>query len=165
MSLKERIAQFPIIRQLLVERELKRKQAEIDDNYVELLPKNIERLEVVLNRDVLLERMPKNAIVAELGVDNGDFTAKILAKSQPKKLHLIDAWQSRRYPEEKFLAVKKRFENQRESGQIEINRGYSTDVLSNVPDGYFDWVYLDTGHGFSLTVAELALILRASAKF
>lgn len=41
--------------------------------------------QLILNRLTMLELLPKNGVVAELGVDRGDFTEKILNINNPKK--------------------------------------------------------------------------------
>lgn len=59
-------------------------------NYEERLPKvklqrqNMENCQLLLDRDELLGLMPKNAVVAEIGVDKGDFSEKILEICAPK---------------------------------------------------------------------------------
>ena len=40
----------------------------------------------------LLQMMPQQAICAEIGVWEGDFSQPILDRTQPAKLHLIDPW-------------------------------------------------------------------------
>jgi len=44
------------------------------------------------SRDDLLKLMPKNGIIAEIGVWDGSFSEKILKYCNPKKLYLIDCW-------------------------------------------------------------------------
>ena len=51
---------------------------------------------VLPNRFIMLDRMPKHARVAEIGVAFGDFSKEILARCQPEKLYLVDAWESDR---------------------------------------------------------------------
>src|SRR3954454_17837188 len=43
-------------------------------------------------RELLLQAVPKHAICAEIGVWEGDFSQRILDRTQPAKLHLIDPW-------------------------------------------------------------------------
>jgi len=119
--------------------------------------KNIQNTKFLLNRTVLLQSLPKNAIVAELGVDQGDFSAEILKFCEPKKLHLIDFWGSKRYNQIKQKSVEKRFEDELKRGQLEINLGFSIEVVKQFPDNYFDWIYIDTDHSYKTTKAELDL--------
>ncbi|HIF08442.1 MAG TPA: hypothetical protein EYQ81_00345 [Sneathiellales bacterium] len=41
---------------------------------------------------LLLDRLAKNAVCAEIGVWKGDFSAQILKITAPKQLHLVDPW-------------------------------------------------------------------------
>ena len=43
-------------------------------------------------RNFLLDKMPKNALCAEVGAWQGDFTKRILAKTNPSKLYIIDPY-------------------------------------------------------------------------
>ncbi|NVK53925.1 MAG: class I SAM-dependent methyltransferase [Flavobacteriaceae bacterium] len=110
-------------------------------------------------REQLLSLLPKNGVVAELGVDHGDFSQKILEICQPFKLHLVDVWKSERYPEKLFHEVGKKFQSEIKNGIVEINRGLSTVVVNQFPDKYFDWIYIDTAHTYSVTKAELETYL------
>jgi hypothetical protein len=123
--------------------------------YHELQPRHVAHATLLVDRDHLLNVLPKNATVAEMGVDEGVFTERILAVTKPAKLHLIDAWQSERYSATKALAVETKFRVLIREGLLEINRGLSTDVLKGFPDNYFDWLYIDTDHGYRVTADEL----------
>jgi predicted O-methyltransferase YrrM len=45
-----------------------------------------------------------------------------------------------------------------QNGQVEFHIGNDLQVLTEFPDGYFDWVYLDSTHEYSQTKQELALL-------
>ncbi|MHA1987706.1 MAG: class I SAM-dependent methyltransferase [Promethearchaeota archaeon] len=124
---------------------------------VRLSQKNINNLKVVLNRDILLKNLPKEGVIAELGVDKGDFSNKILSLTQPKKLYLIDIWDSERYSMDKMVYVKKRFQKEIDTGKVIIIRGTSEKELLKFENEYFDWVYIDTAHTYEQTVRELDL--------
>jgi hypothetical protein len=123
----------------------------------ELGMRHLQNVQVVDNRQTFLNKLPKNAIVAELGVDKGDFSEFILDITQPKKLHLIDAWDTERYHDGLAVNVQNKFKNKLDDKTIEIHRGYSTDWLVKFDDNYFDWVYIDTNHSYETTAAELAI--------
>lgn len=120
---------------------------------------NIQNARLLATREQLLSLLPKNGIVAELGVDKGDFSKKILEINQPKKLHLVDVWHSNRYPEKLFHEVSQRFQSEIKTGTVEINRGLSTEVIKQFSNSYFDWIYIDTVHDFKITRQELELYL------
>ena len=44
----------------------------------------------------------------------------------------------------------------REEGNFHV--GDDVEILSTFSDGYLDWVYLDTTHGYEHTLAELAVL-------
>ena len=131
----------------------------------ELEQKHIDHLQVLLNRDELLNRMPKDAVCSEIGVNEGEFSESILEITKPAKLHLIDAWgDPSRYHDGLKLAVKDKFKTEIDKGMVEINVGFSTEVLKGFEDHYFDWVYLDTDHTYKsfhnnqTTIAFLSMI-------
>jgi predicted O-methyltransferase YrrM len=124
---------------------------------VRLSQKNINNLKVVLNRELLLKNLPKEGIIAELGVDKGDFSDKIISLTQPKKLYLIDIWDSERYNRDKMVYVKKRFQKEIDTGKVIIIKGTSENELLKFENGHFDWIYIDTAHTYEQTVRELDL--------
>ena len=124
---------------------------------VSLKDANIKNLKIILNKDKLLQLLPKNAIVAELGVDNGDFSEKIETLTNPKKLYLIDIWKTKRYNKNKMNQVKKRFENEIKLGKISVIKGKSDKEITKFDDNYFDWVYIDTTHSYLQTIKELEI--------
>jgi len=44
------------------------------------------------SRENFIKKMPKNSIVAEIGVQAGNFSEMILKYTNPKHLYLIDCW-------------------------------------------------------------------------
>ncbi len=122
---------------------------------VALQQRNIEHCQLLLNRRTLLQRLPASGICAEIGVDQGDFTAEIFATSQPKRLHLIDMWGTRRYSQSKFERVTTRFDDRIADGSVIVHRKSSLDAAAEFDDNMFDWVYIDTTHAYELTAAEL----------
>lgn len=123
----------------------------------ELKEMHLQNLKVLPNRSDMLEQLPKNGVVAEIGVDKGDFSLQILIKTQPKKLHLIDLWGSERYNQYKRKEVELKFEKEILSKNVAINFGYSTKVVDMFEDSYFDWIYIDTDHSYETTKEELKL--------
>lgn len=125
----------------------------------DLQQKHIQNLKVLLNRESLLKFLPKHAVCAEIGVDQGDFSIMLLKETKPQKLHLIDAWgDPLRYHDGLKDLVRAKFKNEIEQKVVELNIGYSTTVLKEFTDHYFDWVYLDTDHTYKVTADELAIL-------
>ncbi|WP_438864927.1 class I SAM-dependent methyltransferase [Neptunicella sp.] len=117
----------------------------------------IKNTRLLTNRRELLNELPKNGVVAELGVANGDFTQEILEYSTPEKLHLVDIWGSSRYGENLFKNVNDKFLKEINSNTVEIHRKLSIEAVNQFPDQYFDWVYIDTDHSYTTTIKELEL--------
>lgn len=111
--------------------------------------------EVLANRTALVQRMPSHAVVAELGVDEGDFSKQILLHSNPLKLHLVDVWNSNRYHEGKARGVQGRFSMEIAETTVQVHRSLSIDACAEFPDEYFDWIYIDTSHSYRTTIDEL----------
>ena len=118
----------------------------------------------------LLNLMPSGAVCAEVGVWKGEFSRQILEVTRPSKLHLIDPWSYQpKFPdriyggkvagsqedmETIFLNVCSQFE---QHAEVEINRGYSDDILSQFDDEYFDWLYIDGNHYYEYVLQDLRL--------
>ena len=119
---------------------------------------NVKNCKVVATREQLLENLPKHSICAEIGVNKGSFSSKILDYCSPKKLYLIDFWGNERYNKKVENHVRSIFKNEINNDLISINKGFSTEVLKSFSDNYFDWVYLDTSHTYETTIAELNIL-------
>jgi predicted O-methyltransferase YrrM len=123
---------------------------------VELEQRHIGNLKIVPDRAAFLHELPKGGTVAEMGVASGDLSAMILRTNAPDTLHLVDFWGSDRYAPGR-AKVEDRFSEEIKSGKVVIDLGLSTDVLPRFPDGSFDWIYIDTDHGYTVTAAELEI--------
>jgi hypothetical protein len=121
-------------------------------------------------RYFLLNKMPKNAICAEIGSWKGDFSQRILDTTQPQKLFLIDpykhvneykkAWYggdngSQEQMDEIHDSVAARFSDNIKSGQMEILRDDSENALQKFDKDYFDWIYVDGNHTYEFVKADL----------
>lgn len=126
----------------------------------ELGPDHIADTKLLANRQALLETLPKGARIVEAGVAAGGFSQDILDIARPAELHLIDAWHSERYNDDLMNGVKARFESAISAGQVIIHRGLSTEVVHTLPDGHFDFIYIDTAHTYDTTLEELQLFSR-----
>jgi len=121
-------------------------------------------------RRMLLEKMPRSAVCAEIGVWKGAFSRQIIEVTKPKMLHLIDPWKFlSEFPERKYggksaadqadmdliyQSVKERlgvFNN------VSIHRGYSEEILQGFKDSYFDWLYIDGNHYYDYIMKDLDL--------
>lgn len=122
---------------------------------VALSEKHIRNCEVVLDRSALLDRLPKHAVVAEIGVDHGEFSKQILRQTAPSALHLVDVWGSERYHSGLFELVTSTFQEQIDRGQVHVHRDLSVRAAPTFEDDLFDWIYIDTDHSYETTRDEL----------
>jgi len=98
--------------------------------------------EVLPNRYAILDRLPKGGVIAEVGVDRGDFSLEILTRCQPEKLHLFDMDMTRLTNPAILDAIAER------GGRVKTHAGDSSTNLRKVPDGYFDMIYIDGDHAY-----------------
>ena len=117
----------------------------------------------------------RGGVGAEIGVYKGDFSRELLAHVKPAKLHLIDGWwlvEGDSY-EQPWYAAEGEADTRAAYREVErlanaypncfVHVGDDLEILPTFPDGYFDWVYLDSSHEFEHTVKKLEL-LRAKVK-
>jgi SAM-dependent methyltransferase len=135
-----------------------------------------EREEV---REFIVRRMPPRGVVAEIGVDLGDFSEKILALNRPRELHLIDPWtaESGEYRQRqtdgaacdsprklatvaRFAVVRDRFASEIDGGGVMLHRVNSEVAAGQFPDRFFDWVYIDGDHSYEAVRQDLQLYWR-----
>jgi len=120
-----------------------------------LLEKHISNLKTVIDRETLLRLIPKNSIIAEIGVDKGAFSEQILRITEPKELNLIDMWGGVRYNDRLKRVVENKFSKEISIDQVRVHQGWSIEIAEKFEDGYFDWIYIDTDHSYSATIKEL----------
>ncbi len=124
-----------------------------------------------------LRRLPRGAVCAEIGVFRGEFSDRILRETRPREFHLIDGWwliYGERFPHwwapqtadgalrtrqahAETLAVIDRHDAR---DRCQVHVGEDLEILESFPNGFFDWVYLDTSHEPDHTLRELAILDR-----
>jgi hypothetical protein len=108
---------------------------------------HVKNCRLVESRVKMLEYLPKDSVVAEVGTQYGRFAEKIISIAKPQKLHLID-YSFDSFKEEVSQKEKNIFQEGIENGNIELHEGDSSTILSSFPDGYFDWIYIDADHAY-----------------
>jgi predicted O-methyltransferase YrrM len=111
--------------------------------------------QLVMNREKLLELLPKDLIMAEIGVDEGKYAEQILKLCKPKQLYLIDEWDTERYSTAKKIIVEAKFQSEIRQDQIVVIHSKSVQAASRFDNNFFDFIYVDTDHSFLTTSAEL----------
>ncbi|MBS3648924.1 class I SAM-dependent methyltransferase [Pseudaminobacter sp. 19-2017] len=107
----------------------------------------VENCRFLGSRREIISRMPKNGIVAEVGVDKGEFSRVILEIAQPEHLHLIHMDLTRLDYQNVQDAVA--------TGQCELHGGDPPEILSEFQDRYFDWIYIDGDHYYEAVKQDL----------
>ena len=88
-------------------------------------------------RENFLRFLPKNAVVAEIGVATGDFSAQILALSKPKRFHLIDPWVHQSIDEYK--------DDPNNVEKAEADKRYTTKIKDSIANQSVLWVPSQNG--------------------
>lgn len=97
---------------------------------------------VCASRYGMLDRLPRNGAVIEVGTLRGDFASHILERCRPERLHLVDIDLSRVHPEVlKHPAVVP-------------HEGLSLEAAGAFADEAFDWIYIDAGHDYRSVIAD-----------
>jgi hypothetical protein len=125
--------------------------------------------------EMLTRFLPRNSVGAEIGVFRGEFSATIIRAIEPRELYLVDPWDiayGANYPnwgdytEHGALTTARAFAetiSRTTSGRktkVSVVKDFSAAWLATMPDGYFDWIYLDSTHTYDDTRQELALSAR-----
>lgn len=107
----------------------------------QLRDEHLRHCSVVPERRVLLERLPKGGIVAEVGTLQGEFAGEILRIVEPRELHLID--------HEIHPRVREMAEDPSLRDRVHVHHRDSAEALETFPDAYFDWIYIDAQHAYA----------------
>lgn len=110
----------------------------------------MDETKLLSDRYMMLDRLPKNAVVAEIGVAQGNFSREILARTSPARLCLIDLWdaEDERYSQTAYDGIQSALADEIKNGVVELHRGFSAPTLAGFPADTFDWVYVDAGHDY-----------------
>lgn len=119
----------------------------------ELPGSKLEGCEVLPNRYALLDKLPQGKVIAEIGVDRGDFSLEIMTRCKPAKLHLFDIDISR------LVNPAVREELASGSGMLKTHIGDSSTNMSKMPDEYFDIIYIDGDHEYEGVVKDIEAAL------
>lgn len=119
-------------------------------------------------RNDLLDKLPKNLKVVELGVFKGEFSEEIRTRMNPKELYLVDIWEGEfgsgdkdgnnhtivKDMKEIYLNIKNKYISY---DNIFIYRKNSIDFLNSFADNYFDMIYVDADHSYEAVTKDMEL--------
>ena len=105
-------------------------------------------------RESIFSSQKPGGIGAEIGVDWGTFSLRIMELAKPRLMYLVDCWEiqsSEVYgsdPANTQQDVKYRQCLQRYTTdeRFRMVKAYSLEAAEVFPDGYFDWLYIDANH-------------------
>ena len=131
-------------------------------------------------REFLLQQMPTGGVCAEIGVWQGDFSARILEVTRPRLLHLIDPWRheaaeayknawyggrlerGQAQMDDIYRRVVDRFAAEARAGRVVIHRAPSAVAVAAFADAEFDSVYVDGNHLYEFVKLDLDLWRQAA---
>lgn len=113
----------------------------------------LEGCEVLANRFLLLDKVPQGGMMAEVGVDRGDFSCEILNRCKPDRLHLFDLDISR------LVNPQVRAELEQPNARVEFHVGDSATNLAALPEQSLDMAYIDGDHEYSGVKRDIEAVL------
>jgi len=115
----------------------------------------------ITDREELLCYLPKNGIVAELGVFMGEYSNSIFEYSTPSHLYLVDLWEDAVPPwpnkDSSRLCHKVVSLIFKDNPKVTVVKEDAVKFLQEKPDRFFDWVYIDLDHTYEGTKEILEL--------
>jgi hypothetical protein len=97
----------------------------------------IDGCKVCASREALVGLLPRGGRIAEIGTHRGDFARHILATCNPDQLHVVDL---------DFSSLDTTIAR---DARVVTHNGLSHVVLRQLPDAYFDWIYIDADHSYA----------------
>ncbi|WP_186389783.1 class I SAM-dependent methyltransferase [Stappia sp. TSB10P1A] len=111
---------------------------------------------VLPRREDIIADLPKGGIGVEVGTQTGRFARTLMDLAKPRKLYLLDI--------DYTPFRKEHVEQELEAGTVVTREGSSWDLLEEFEDEYFDFAYIDAGHGYEMVKKDLAASLRKVKK-
>jgi hypothetical protein len=125
-------------------------------------------MKIFETRNDLLDNLPRDLKIAELGVFRGDFAEEIFKRMNPKELSLVDIWSGSfgsgdkdgnnhtvvENMEEIFISLRMRYHK---NDNVNVIRKNSIDFLNSYNDNYFDMIYVDADHSYNAVLNDLEL--------
>lgn len=139
--------------------------------YLKELVRN--RREKADHRQFLLDMMPVGAVCAEIGVWKGGFSEKIVSRTRPALLYLIDPWRFQsEYPDRMYGGKVAGDQAAMDAihddvaarlgslSNVRIIRAFARDAAEHLSDETLDWVYIDGNHHYEYVCEDLDVFTR-----
>jgi hypothetical protein len=125
-------------------------------------------MKIFETRNNLLDKLPKNMVIAELGVFKGEFAKEIYTRTNPKHLYLVDIWEGEFGSGDKdgnnhtvIKDMKAVFENlcdeYKNKSNVSVVRQNTINFLTSQLDNSLDMVYVDADHSYESVTNDLCL--------
>lgn len=127
-------------------------------------------MEIIENRNKLLNLIEKDLIIAEIGVFEGEFSKIIFNECKPKKLYLVDLFNGyfgsgdkdgNNYHyvqlEDEMKKIQNYFIN---NTNVIIEKNDSVKFLNSLEDNYLDMVYIDADHSYNSVLNDLKIAFK-----
>ena len=123
-------------------------------------------VDLYATRNDLLHLLPPNAVIAELGVFEGDFS-DILLTLEPHELHLVDLWAGpmecgdkdgnhiKLLTDDEMQQVFRRLTRKYARKPVKLHRLDVLTALAGLNDDYFDLIYVDADHSYEAVRSHL----------
>lgn len=124
-------------------------------------------MKTFITRNDLLNELPKNMVIAELGVFEGEFSKHIFNICSPSRLYLIDLFSGifgsgdkdgKNYHhvnlDEEMIKISDYFKN---NPEVEVMKLSTVDFLNSIQDESLDMVYIDADHSYQSVLTDLNL--------
>jgi hypothetical protein len=118
-----------------------------------LSDRHLTNCKVFALRESIIGMMPQGGVAAEVGVQEGHFSKKMLEVCKPAKLHLIDL-------DLKTFGIAERFSNEIKDGIVELHEGDSAESIDKFPDDHLDFIYIDADHTYSGVKRDIAASIK-----
>jgi len=122
-------------------------------------------MKIIKTRNDLLDLLPKNLKIAELGIFQGQFSKIILEKMHPSELFLVDIFPTEMVSGDKdgnniisvdlekmYTKIVDEFKN---SEVVKVVKSHTVDFLNSLKDEYLDVVYIDADHSYEAVKKDL----------
>jgi len=107
---------------------------------------------VLPRRENIIEDLPKGGIGVEVGTQTGRFARTLMDAAQPKKLYLLDI---------NYTPFRREYvAAELDQGTVVTKEGSSWELLDEFEDNYFDFAYIDAGHGYDMVKNDLEAAMR-----